>query len=324
MAIDAALIDFSKFLNGNAEERTTTAKAILHGFQNAGFIYLRNHAIPLDFVDHIFKRSGDFFALPDKNKQDVSWTTPKANRGYSAPGREKLAQVGDANNMENVRTAAPDLKESYEVGREGSQEHQNRWPEETDSIKGFKNDMLQFFGLCKETHIEVMRAIAVGMNLDESFFDSFLDVGDNTLRLLHYPAVDSSVFKKNPNTVRAGAHSDYGSITLLFQDKSGGLQVQSPNGQFVDGTPIDGTIVVNAGDLLARWSNDSIKSTIHRVVEPPTDQDVHPPRYSIAYFCNPNFKDTICALPGTYASKDKRYEDITSGDYLTQRLTATY
>lgn len=95
--------------------------------------------------------------------------------------------------------------------------------------------------------------------------------------------MSKEVFKINPGQVRAGEHSDYGSITLLFQDQRGGLQVKSPNGQFVDATPIEDTCVVNAGDLLARWSNDTIKSTIHRVVEPPQGEgDTHPPRYSIA------------------------------------------
>lgn len=102
--------------------------------------------------------------------------------------------------------------------------------------------------------------------------------------------------------------------------------MQSPTGQFVDATPIEGTVVVNAGDLLARWSNDTIKSTVHRVVEPPAREgQTYPPRYSIAYFCNPNFDSQIEAIPGTFASeKDKRYGGINSGEYLVQRLTETY
>lgn len=207
--------------------------------------------------------------------------------------------------------------------------------------------MLEFFSQCKELHVQVMRAIAVGLGIDEDWFDSFCDQGDNTLRLLHYPEVNSTVFKANKNQVRAGAHTDYGllfgiydsrhqklmcglgSITLLFQDSRGGLQVLSPNNTFVDATPIEDTIVVNAGDLLARWSNDTIKSTKHRVVEPHVapQADVHPARYSIAYFCNPNFNRFIDAIPGTYdeaTGKDKKYQGINSGEYLVQRLTATY
>lgn len=120
-----------------------------------------------------------------------------------------------------------------------------------------------------------------------------------------------------------------GSITLLFQDTRGGLQVRSPKGTFVDATPIPDTIVINAGDLLARWSNDTIKSTKHRVVEPPPKpedegKDEYPPRYSIAYFCNPNFDKTIEAIPGTYEEGGKKYGPVNSGAYLVQRLTATY
>jgi len=109
----------------------------------------------------------------------------------------------------------------------------------------------------------------------------------------------------------------------------GGLQVLSPNNVYVDATPIRDTIVVNAGDLLARWSNDTIKSTKHRVIQPPAkaDEDKYPARYSMAYFCNPNFDRYIDAIPGTYdeaKGKAKKYAGINSGDYLVQRLTATY
>lgn len=227
-----------------------------------------------------------FNALTLEEKLSLGWTTPGANRGYSAPGREKVTQLTDAEAVARLKQGNPDIKESFEIGREGDPAgHVNQWPDEAslEKVAGFKSTMLEFFGQCKAIHVEVMRAIAVGMGLeDEAYFDTFVDEGDNTLRLLHYPAVKSEVFKVNPGQVRAGAHSDYGSITLLFQDGSGGLQVQGPGGEFVDATPIEGTCVVNAGDLLARWSNDTIKSTIHRVVEPPRKTDEHPPRYSIA------------------------------------------
>ncbi|EXM37041.1 hypothetical protein RAB80_004998 [Fusarium oxysporum f. sp. vasinfectum] len=320
------LIDFSRFLSGTPVERNETANAILDGFKTAGFIYLKNHPILPKDLQHAFNLSARFFNEPLEKKMEVVWTTPEANRGYSAPGREKVSQLKDIQEVEKVRAALPDLKESLEIGREGEPGYPNRWLEETGDLVGFRKDMLGFFEQCRQLHVEVMKAIAVGMGLDDRFFDSFVDVGDNTLRLLHYPAVQSNIFKTNPGTVRAGAHSDYGSITLLFQDARGGLQVKSPTGQFVDATPIEGTVVVNAGDLLARWSNDTIKSTIHRVVEPPQKQDEsYPPRYSIAYFCNPNFRSYIEAIPGTFGTeKDKKYEGINSGDYLVQRLTATY
>ncbi|KAH8781329.1 hypothetical protein F5883DRAFT_539927 [Diaporthe sp. PMI_573] len=322
------LIDLSKFLHGDATQRKETAKAILSGFQNAGFIYLKNLPISTETRKHVFGTSAKFFnGLSQEEKLALGWTTPEANRGYSAPGREKLTLVEEENDVAKLKANASDIKESFEIGREGDPSYPNRWPVEKagSAVDGFKSTMLDFHEQCKRIHVEVMRAIAVGMGLSEDHFDDFVDVGDNTLRLLHYPAVKSEVFKVNPGQVRAGAHSDYGSITLLFQDGAGGLQVQSPNGQFVDATPIEETCVVNAGDLLARWSNDTIKSTIHRVVEPPRKTDEHPARYSIAYFCNPNFKSHIEAIPGTFAAEtDKKYAGINSGQYLVQRLTATY
>lgn len=279
------LIDFSKFLHGNPSQRKETADAILHGFQTAGFIYLSNLPITADTRKHVFDTSANFFhQLSHDDKLALGWTSPEANRGYSAPGREKVTQLTDINEVAKLKQGNPDIKESFEIGRESDPAFANQWPDEArlPNVAGFKDTMLRFHDQCKDIHIDVMRAIAVAMGLDERYFDAFVDDGDNTLRLLHYPAVKSDVFKINPGQVRAGAHSDYGSITLLFQDSAGGLQVQSPSGQYVDATPMENTCVVNAGDLLARWSNDTIKSTIHRVVEPPRKTAEHPPRYSIA------------------------------------------
>ncbi|KAK7924049.1 hypothetical protein PG985_006103 [Apiospora marii] len=231
------LIDFSAFLNGNPEQRKETANAILHGFQTAGFIYLKGLPISPETRKQVFATSAKYFRLPTEEKMKHCWTTPEANRGYSAPGREKTTQLTDINDVKKLREGNPDIKESLEIGREGEPGHPNHWPEETGELVDFKSTMLDFHDKCKEMHIEVMRAIAVAMDLDEKFFDGFTDVGDNTLRLLHYPEVRKDVFKINPGQVRAGAHSDYGSITLLFQDQRGGLQVKSPTGVFVDATP---------------------------------------------------------------------------------------
>ncbi|KAG5918522.1 hypothetical protein E4U61_001679 [Claviceps capensis] len=321
------LIDFSNFLNGRPHERQSTAQKILHGFQTVGFIYLKNHPIPARVLQRIFTRSANFFALDDETKLRLQWTTPEANRGYSYPGRERVSQLVDVSEVSKIRSQAPDLKESLEIGRDTRPEFPNQWPDEGDnvSLRGFRKDMVDFFRTCQALHVDVMRAIALGMGLEQDFFDQFINASDNNLRLLHYPRMKAEVFKLNPGQTRAGEHSDYGSITLLFQDRQGGLQVKSPTGDFIDATPIEGTIVVNAGDLLARWSNDTIRSTIHRVVEPPSQDDEHSARYSIAYFCNANLDSFIETLPGTYATEqDKKYKGVKSGEYLVQRLRTTY
>ncbi|EXJ84464.1 hypothetical protein A1O3_05132 [Capronia epimyces CBS 606.96] len=329
------LIDFGAFLHGDRPTKKATADQILHAFTTSGFLYLQNHGVPQEMVSQAFSQSAQFFARPQAQKDTLGWTTPDANRGYVTWGREKVTQSSDPEEIARLRASNPDLKESMEIGREGVPGLPNRWPTELDEAGAqFTRDMQRFFLTLKDLHVNVMRAIATGMGLDdEHFFDSYTDAGDNTLRLLHYPPVKRSVWRDNPFQVRAGEHSDYGSITLLFQDHVGGLEVKSPHGTWVRATPIDGTIVVNAGDLLARWSNDLIKSTNHRVIQPPPPKDVEadndpealiPARYSIAYFCNPNFDRLIEALPGTWEKSAKKYEPINSGDYLVRRLAATY
>ncbi|KAF1918544.1 hypothetical protein BDU57DRAFT_202833 [Ampelomyces quisqualis] len=325
------LIDFAPFLSDDPAAKQATAKAVLQGFQDAGFIYLKNHGIAPSTVSAVFANSAKFFARPQHQKDALAWYSAAANRGYVAQGREKLVVLEETGTEAEMRRTVPDLKESLEIGRDDQPETPNMWPSGDDDATVFRAEMMRFFETCKDLHMQVMRAIALGMGIQASWFDDFTDAGDNTLRLLHYPSVPKKIFRRDDGQVqvRAGEHSDYGSITLLFQHVRGGLQVRSPKGTFVDATPIEGTIVVNAGDLLARWSNDTIKSTKHRVVEPPprpedADKDVYPPRYSIAYFCNPNYESMIQAIPGTFEDAGRKYGDVNSGDYLIQRLTATY
>jgi isopenicillin N synthase-like dioxygenase len=336
------LIDFGAFLNGNPSTRSTIAKQISDAFISSGFLYLQNHPIEPSTIKTAFSHSARFFSRPQSQKDALAWLTPESNRGYVASGREKVTQSEEPEEIAKLRASNPDLKESMEIGRENVPGLPNRWPTDLSTkdndpdAQEFTTFMKSFFLQLKQVHIEVMRAIALGMGLDEDFFDPFTDGGDNNLRLLHYPAVRKEVFKRNPGQVRAGEHSDYGSITLLFQDLVGGLEVRSPQGTWVRATPIEGTIVVNAGDLLSRWANDRIRSTKHRVIQPPPkpeemeDADdpeaMFPARYSIAYFCNPNFDRLIEALPGTWEGVEggKKYEGIQSGEYLVRRLAATY
>lgn len=200
------LIDFSKFLAGTPEERAETAAAILHGFKTAGFIYLRNHPVPAATVRDVFARSADFFAQPLEDKAKLSLTDPAANRGYLRQGREKLIPPEDGRASEGgFRKEVVELKESFEIGREPHDKYQNHWPE-AGKVDGFREQMVAFFDGCKDLHMQVMRAIAMGLGLEESHFDGFVDLGDNTLRLLHYPQVEADVFKSNVGQVRAGEH----------------------------------------------------------------------------------------------------------------------
>ncbi|KAK5085552.1 hypothetical protein LTR05_004837 [Lithohypha guttulata] len=331
------VIDFGAFRTGDPQQRQQVADQVVEAFKNSGFLYLKNHGIPKDQVQTVFRTFAKFFERPQAQKDELAWTTPRSNRGYVTSGREKVTHSNDPEEVAKQRASNPDLKESMEIGREGVEGMPNQWPDRFGDEDGitFTKLMKQFFLTCKDLHVNVMRAIAVGMGLEEQFFDTFTDGGDNNLRLLHYPPVRKSVFLDKPDQVRAGEHSDYGSITLLFQDNVGGLEVKSPRGTWVRATPIPDTIVINAGDLLSRWSNETIKSTNHRVIQPPPKDgemdDADNPnacfsaRYSIAYFCNPNFDKLIEALPGTFENEAaKKYAAVNSGDYLEMRLAATY
>lgn len=302
---------------------------MLHAFQTSGFLYVSNHGISPDTVKKVFSESAKFFKRPEEQKMKLEWDRPESNRGYSTFGREKVTQSSDPHEIARLREQDPDYKETLEIGRDGVEGMPNQWPDTFDAEgEEFTKVMKAFHSTCKDLHTQLMRSMALAMGYEEDYFDSYTDGGDNTLRLLHYPPVLKSVFKERPGAVRAGAHSDYGSLTLLFQDDVGGLEVKSPKNTWVRAAPIKDTIVINAGDLLARWSNDTIKSTNHRVVQPPNDDNSsehYPTRYSVAYFCNPNFDRTIEALPGTYKDEsDKKYPAVNSGEYLTRRLAATY
>jgi isopenicillin N synthase-like dioxygenase len=200
-----------------------------------------------------------------------------------------VTSLVDKSAIDALRASIPDLKESMEIGREhGSPEYPNNWPDRFDAAGAeFRKVMTNFYDTCQELQMQVMRAIALGIGLEEKFFDRFVDAADNNLRLLHYPATPASAFKAappRPQQVRAGKHTDYGTVTLLFQDLRGGLEVRSPEGTWVGATPIEGTVVINAGDLLNRWSNSAINSTEHQVVEPPSEpvDGWYPARYSCA------------------------------------------
>lgn len=188
---------------------------MLHGFQTAGFIYLKNHPIPSSTVRDVFSRSASFFAQPLADKTALNLTDAKANRGYLSQGREKLVPLDDGRAAE-FRKEIVELKESFEIGREPDPVYENHWPAE-GTVDGFREGMMGFFATCKDIHVQVMKAIAMGLGLEETHFDGYVDAGDNTLRLLHYPEVKADVFKETQGQVRAGEHTvSHASFTVLY------------------------------------------------------------------------------------------------------------
>ncbi|KAI0354973.1 thymine dioxygenase [Trametes cingulata] len=323
-----AVLDFGAFLDGSAKQQV--AEAMLDSFKRVGFVYLVNHGIPADKIRSMFEWSKRFFALPMEVKQ-LAPHPPSGthHRGYSAPGVEKVVQhVYDKDNLAEIRAKAPDVKESFECGWEESEQMPNIWLPD-GVLPGFREACLDFFWTCHETELQILRALAIGLGISEDHLVKYHNAHDNQLRILHYPSVPAQELL-DEKISRIDAHSDFGSITLLLQDDVGGLEIEDPNnpGRFISVPPIEGTLVVNAGDFMMRWSNDVIRSTIHRVRAPPrltTADGMTPERYSIPYFCAPDFSVVVECLPGTYSEEvPPKYEPISARQYILQRLAATY
>ncbi|MEB3232483.1 MAG: 2-oxoglutarate and iron-dependent oxygenase domain-containing protein [Leptolyngbyaceae bacterium] len=315
-AVDIPIIDFSPFLNDNPEGKQQVAQTIYHACHEVGFMYLKNHGVPQGAIAQAFEQSHQFFALPTEEKQKIAWSSETSNRGYIGIERERLDEHQPG-----------DLKEAFNVGRAISPEELagadaalvlNKWPEGHD---GFKGTISDFFEVCAEAASRVFRAFAIALDMPETYIVDQHQSKGYTLRLLHYPPMNTV---PKPGQIRAGAHSDYGTLTLLFQDDVGGLEVQTKSGEWLAAPSIPGTILINTGDLTERWSNDVFRSTKHRVGLP-TAEKAGRDRYSIAFFCQPDADANIVCFPSCQSEDNPpRYAPIKSGDYLLSRLQATY
>lgn len=324
------VVDFASFGDGTSSDALETGKRLLQACKDVGFAYLINTGISQAQADDMLTWSRKFFSLPPDIKQLAPH--PKEGwkqRGYSGIGVEQLSQmVFDPNELAAIRKNAPDFKESFDLGRVDSPHLENIWlPEE--HLPGFREAALSFYYACQSFQIEkLLKALSLGLGLPADYLAQFHRNGDNQLRLLHYPAAPAEVFSRGEKG-RAKAHTDFGTATILFQDDVCGLEVESPSGsgQFILVPPIPGAIVFNVADILMRWSNDTLKSTLHRVsaLVPQDGTGMIQERYSIPFFMGPDVNALIDCLPGcSNENRPKKYEPITAAAYIDMRLNATY
>ncbi|KAL0064010.1 hypothetical protein AAF712_009078 [Marasmius tenuissimus] len=336
MSIDTIpIIDFAKFGDGDSPESRDIGKKFYEACRDVGFAYLINTGIPQEKVDGMFEWSARFFKLPPEVKKKAphppeGWK----HRGYSGVGVEQVSQmVFDTEELAAIRKGKfPDFKESFDIGDETSPARpglENIWLPEED-LPGFRESALDYCRTCRTFQMErLLPALSIGMGLDRNFFHEYHKNGENQLRLLHYPEAPADAFESGEKG-RIGAHTDFGTCTILFQDDVGGLEVESPTepGVFISAPPIRGAAVFNIGDFLMRWSNDTLKSTIHRVRAPPRKADVGGmtrERFSIPYFVGADTKTTVDCIPGCWGpDKPKKYEPINAGEYIDMRMNATY
>jgi isopenicillin N synthase-like dioxygenase len=289
------LIDFSQFTQGNLHLQQAVVKQIYQACHQIGFMCLQNINISPKLINQVFAQNKSFFNLPLTTKQQFSWDNEASNQGYVGIARENLnpQQPGDFKEAFNITGVENDYISSL-----------------------FDNSVPQLYQACTKLADQVLEAIALSLELPWDFFTNYHNQHHHTMRSLCYPVPPNS-----GEYLGAGEHSDYGSITLLFQDEVSGLQICSTSGEWITAPVIPETVIINTGDLMQHWTNDLFPSTKHRVVIPP---NIQKPRYSIAFFCHPNYDHAIACLPSCTQHKPAAYSPVLAGEYLLQRLQATY
>ncbi|EPS44599.1 hypothetical protein H072_1371 [Dactylellina haptotyla CBS 200.50] len=332
------VVDFSIFTNGDPSTRQAVANSIVEAFRTYGFVYLINHPVSEASISQAFRMSKMFFDLPLSAKTQAPHPPGFAvHRGYSHPGLEKVTDLTlglDSVAAKSLAREVPDLKESYEIGSDNYLEQPNVWPP-PNMYPGFRGFMTSFYWILAEFSKEILKALALGIGLeDENYLQKFYTGEHNQLRLLHYPEVEAKVLEEK-KAVRVGAHCDWSAFTLLFQDDCGGLEIESPTepGRFISVDPIENACLVNIGDLMARWSNDFLKSTMHRVGPPPLqsryiatrEMKITMARYSIPYFVTTTPESVIECLPPCVDEKHPaKYKPITQKEQNIQKVSMNY
>jgi isopenicillin N synthase-like dioxygenase len=285
------------------------AQELGRSFEDYGFAIIANHGIPDELIQRAEDKARAFFALPDEVKRRYHLAGTGGARGYTPFG------------IETAKGAkAHDLKEFWHVGRELPPGHKfrdhmpdNVWPEEVES---FRDTFRELFDTFDRTGLKILRAIARYLKIDEDYFVDTVRDGNSVLRLLHYPPIEG----EPGSHVRAGAHEDINTITLLLGADEAGLELQTKDGRWIPVSPRPGELVVNIGDMLQRLTNGVLRSTPHRVVNPPPERRGRS-RYSMPFFLHFRSDFLIEALPGTVpAGEQPKWPPITANEYLQERL----
>ncbi|KAI9048455.1 hypothetical protein LZ554_007291 [Drepanopeziza brunnea f. sp. 'monogermtubi'] len=328
--LEIPLVDFSPYLypTSTPSQRLGTAEELVQACHDVGFVTLANHGVSSALLGEAFAWSKRLFNLSMEEKMlaphPVGWSV---HRGYSWPGLEKVTQD---ESVEREGKDVRDCKESYEIGHPGNQTQPNIWmPPEV--LPGFEEFMGIFYETLSATALLILEALALGLGLsDPGKFLKPHSGMNNQLRLLHYPLIAARELEEG-SSARMEAHSDWGSTTLLFQDECGGLEVQRKDGGWRSVVPVEGALVMNIGDLLMRWSNDYLKSTLHRVVLPPLNDRFTGPermtraRYAIPYFVAPD-ENTLVEVfkESTNVKNPAKYEAVTQKEYTAKRARLQY
>jgi isopenicillin N synthase-like dioxygenase len=323
--VDVTPIDLAPFRLGSAQDRLDVAAQLDAAGRGSGFFSITGHGIDPDLIAAMLDVTSRYFDLPVTTKLDHVVADRAANRGYAAEGSEALAySLGETD-------LAPDLFEAFNVGRELTAEQladpyfatsrdryfaPNLWPEQLPEMRAV---WLAYWDAVEALGLQIMAAAALALGLPEHHFGGSLDRSISVMRANNYQR-RAGAAAPGEGQMRMGAHTDYGSITVLLADRVPGLQLRI-GGEWHDVLPPEHGFLVNIGDLLAEWTNDRWHSTMHRVVPPPATADGPVRRRSIAWFQQPNWDAVIECLPHCHdEANPARYRAVTSGEHLMAKL----
>lgn len=302
-------VNLADFLSDNSTKKQQFIHDIGNAYENIGFVALKGHFLDHELVDKLYTEIKNFFALPTEIKRSYEIPEINGQRGYVSFGKESAKGKKEG-----------DLKEFWHFGQyvENNPLLEAEYPKniEVKELPEFNTVGKEVYKKLEKTAKYVLRALALYLKLEETYFDAYIHNGNSILRPIHYPPI----MQEPNNAVRAAAHGDINLITLLMGAQGRGLQVQNNNGEWIDAIAKPDELMINVGDMLSRHTNNKLKSTIHRVVNPPRAL-WGTSRYSIPFFMHPISSMKLDVLENCIdASHPKQFDNITAGDFLNERL----
>ena len=266
------VVDLADFVEGDSKQKSAFVQELGKAYEDVGFVAVKNHGIPAELIADLYKYVQQFFSLPSEKKKKFENPELAGQRGYTSFGKEH-AKGSDA----------PDLKEFFQYGQIVPQDHKlkSEYPDNVnvDDIPGFNETFFKAYRAFEKSGKSLLQAIALYLDLEENYFDDFVEEGNSIVRAIHYPPITS----EPKSAIRAEQHEDINLITLLVGASADGLQILTKKNEWVNVTSLPDQIVVNVGDMLQRLTNNKLKSTTHRVVNPPREL-WHTSRFSIPFF----------------------------------------
>ncbi|MCW3107843.1 MAG: isopenicillin synthase family oxygenase [Segetibacter sp.] len=303
------VVDLSDFLTGDASLKAAFVEKLGKAYEEVGFVAVRNHGVPDELIAHIYEYVQQFFSLPLEQKLKYEIPGLAGQRGYTSFGREH-AKGSDA----------PDLKEFFQYGQnvEDDDPIKSEYPDnvKVKEVEGFNETLYQAYKNFQKSGTAMLKAIALYLGLDEHYFNNYVHNGNSILRCIHYPPI--TVEPKS--AIRAEQHEDINLITLLVGASADGLEILTKQNEWVGVTSLPEQIVVNVGDMLQRLTNNKLRSTTHRVVNPKREH-WHTSRFSMPFFLHPKSSMSLACLESCIDDlHPKAYPDASAGEYLDERL----